>query len=69
MKRKREVYITGLPPIGEVSEILYLYFGEKLVATCAVRSDGKLIFSGNKGFEVKRRTVTGEYESIERRQI
>lgn len=68
MKRKREVYITGLPPIGEMSEILYLYFGEKLVATCAVRSDGKLIFSGNKGFEVKRRTGEGEYE-IERRQI
>lgn len=69
MKRKREVYIAGLPPIGEMGEILYLYVGERLVATCAVRSDGKLVFSGNKGFEVKMRTGAGEYESIQRREI
>lgn len=69
MKRKHEVYVAGLPPIGEMGEILYLYSGEKLVATCAVRSDGKLVFSGDKGFEVKRRTAAGEYESIEKREI
>lgn len=64
-----EVHIIDPPPTGEMGEILYLYFGEKLVATCAVRSDGKLVFSGNKGFEVKMRTGAGEYESIERREI
>lgn len=69
MRIKGNYHQVDLPPIGEMSEILYLYSGDKCIATCAVRSDGKLVFSGNESFEVKKMTIAGEYQTIERREI
>lgn len=68
-KEKNKLYVADLPPPGEMGEILYLFSGDKFIATCAVRSDGKMIFSGNQGFEVKKRTAEGKYQPIETREI